>query len=1128
MFTGRLSQDAQPWTRDHMVLDTVIVPGVALVEMALAAGREVDCPVLEELVLEAPLVLEDESARQVQVTVGPAGEDGRREVTVFSRPDSGDDERAEAVCHGRGWLAADVEPSVPSDAFPLQWPPAGAEPVVVDGLYARLADAGYEYGPAFQGLRAAWRVGDEVYAEVALPDDATVGEFGIHPALFDAALHGGLLDDMPRDSVVLPFSWSGVRLDRPGLTRVRVRIAPAGESASRIDIAGEHGERVASIARLDVRPVEPAQLEAASRGGQSSLFHLDWVTVPAGARPPARVAILGGLPGTEDRYADLDGLERALADGLAVPDLVVATVETPADVGDPAEAARVSAGRALELVRRWLASESLADARLTVVTRNAVAVADDETPRVAQAAVWGLVHSAQSEHPGRFALLDIDGDIDGGPDSQDPDSHVNGDVNVGGEVDGKAEGKTAPAWSALLHPDEPQLAAREGRLLAPRLVRAGTTSTAPAPLDPEGTVLITGGTGGLGGLLARHLVERHGVRHLLLVSRRGPAAEGVDALVAEVEALGARARVAACDVTDRDQLAGLLDSLERPLTAVVHAAGVLDDGLVEALTPERLVRVMRPKVDAAWHLHELTAGMELSAFVLFSSMAALIGSPGQANYAAANASLDALAQARRADGLPASSLAWGMWADATGMTGELDAADVARLERMGVAPLSAELGLELFDQALGLNAALLAPVRLDLPALRAQARADMLPALLRGLVRTPARRAEATGGSLVRRLAAVAEADREQVVLELVQTQVAAVLGHASGAAIAPDRGFKELGFDSLAAVELRNRLTRATGLRLPATLVFDHPTPAEVARLILEDVGRSPAGSGHGDGVPARQEDHGTISALLRHAHAAGEMLDALPWLTSASRFRPSFASAAELAGADDYAVQLASGPRMPKLVCVPSFVVGSGPHQFMRLAEHFEGERDVFVCSLPGFRGTDPAPGSWDAAMAVLEGSIRRAVGDAPFVLVGNSIGGALAHSLAARFESAGRAPEGVVMIDTPGPEGGEEVTGRVFAQVMTYVLGQAEQVVPLDDAGWLAMGGYLRLLAERPATRIESPTLLIRATVSLGGGDAPADWPVWRDRSEHVDIAADHFGLIGAAAAETAAVIEGWIEA
>ena len=358
--------------------------------------------------------------------------------------------------------------------------------------------------------------------------------------------------------------------------------------------------------------------------------------------------------------------------------------------------------------------------------------------------------------------------------------------------------------------------------------------TMPAPLDPDGTVLITGGTGGLGALFARHLVTVHGMRRLLLVSRRGLAAAGAAELVAELAGFGADVRVEACDTADRAQVAGLLGSLAHPLTAVIHAAGVLDDGMVETLTAEQLERVLRPKLDAALNLHELTAGMELSAFVLFSSVAALIGSPGQGNYAAANATLDALAARRRSDGLPATSLAWGLWADATGMTGELGEVELARLARMGVGALPSDLGLQLFDQALGLDEALLVPVQLEPAALRAQARAGLLPALLRGLVRTPARRTDSAGGSLAERLAGVPEQDWQQVALDLVRGQVAAVLGHASGDAVDPDRKFKELGFDSLGAVELRNRLTRASGLRLPTTLIFDHPTAAAVAAYLV------------------------------------------------------------------------------------------------------------------------------------------------------------------------------------------------------------------------------------------------------------------------------------------------------
>jgi acyl transferase domain-containing protein/acyl carrier protein len=805
VLTGRLSQDGAPWVRDHAVLGMVILPGTALVELALAAGRHTGAPVLEELVLEAPLVLPDTAAVQVQVTVGEADADGRREVAVYSRPETGAERMA--VCHARGMLAAEGESGSglqQADWQPAAWPPVGAEPVAVDGLYARLAGIGYDYGSAFQGLRAAWRAGDEVFTEVALSDEAGGDGFAIHPALFDAALHGVLLDAEPGGAVRLPFSWSGVRSGHVASSTVRVRIAPAGESALRVDIASEHGESVASVEAFVLRAVDPAQLQGSGRARPSSLFEVEWTQVtpvPRNGHGPVRAAVLGQSGDGRDLAAALDELESAATAGAKAPELVIARIPTPA-AQHGAAAAHEVARNALALVQRWLAGPWALETKLVVVTRGGIAVGE-EPADLAQAPVWGLLRSAQSEHPGRFVLVDVDDDN--------------------------------PHWDAVAGLDEPQLAVRGGSVFVPRLARAGEPGQALRPLDPAGTVLITGGTGGLGAVFAKHLVRTHAVRHLLLVSRRGAGAAGVSELVAELAALGADAAVAACDVTDRDQLASLLDGLQRPLTAVVHAAGVLDDALVESLSEEQLERVMRPKVDAALHLHELTAGMQLSAFVLFSSITSLIGTPGQGNYAAANTFLDALAARRRAEGLPASSLAWGLWAEA-GMAGTLDEVEIARLARIGVQPLSTELGLELFDQSRHLDVALLAPVSLDLTGLSVQARTGMLPPLLRGLVRVPAKRAEQQL-SLTQRLAGVGPAEREQVVLQFVRAQVAAILGHSSAAGIQPDRAFQQLGFDSLSAVELRNRLSQASGVRLPPTLVFDHPTSASVAQLLLSEL---------------------------------------------------------------------------------------------------------------------------------------------------------------------------------------------------------------------------------------------------------------------------------------------------
>ncbi|WP_159052699.1 SDR family NAD(P)-dependent oxidoreductase, partial [Streptomyces bungoensis] len=365
--------------------------------------------------------------------------------------------------------------------------------------------------------------------------------------------------------------------------------------------------------------------------------------------------------------------------------------------------------------------------------------------------------------------------------------------------------------------------------------------TVPAPLDRDGTVLVTGGTGGLGALVAHHLVTEHGVRRLLLASRRGPEAPGAAELVAELLDLGVHAEVVAVDVADRDQLAAALGTIpaEHPLTAVVHTAGIVDDGVVASLTPERVSRVLRPKADAVAHLHELTRDADLSAFIVFSSVMGTFGGAGQANYAAANAFLDAFAACRRTAGLPATALAWGPWTPGAGMTAELTEADLRRMAREGMRPLAPDLGLGLLDVALEQGGALeragVLPMHLDLDGLRRRA-GDEVPALLRALVRVRARRKADVASGAQRRdfrtqLGAAQPGDRDRLVSQLVRHATAAVLGHGSGADIEMGHTFKELGLDSLTSVELRNRVNAATGLRLPATLIFDYPTPAALVR---------------------------------------------------------------------------------------------------------------------------------------------------------------------------------------------------------------------------------------------------------------------------------------------------------
>ncbi|MEU3642884.1 type I polyketide synthase [Lentzea sp. NPDC034063] len=742
LFTGVLSTRTQPWLADHVVLNANLLPGSAFVELALLAAGQAGCDRLDELVQETPLVLPADGRVQLQVALGAPEQSGRRTITVSSRPGQSS-MTAGWVRHAAGFISAggDVSSSEPV------WPPADAEQVDLDGRYARLAEAGFGYGPEFQCLRAVWRRGDELFAEVALPEHrmAEAAAYGLHPALLDGALHAVAFGDPAGVGAGrIPFSWNDVRLHATGASAIRVRYTPARDGV-KMSIVDLTGTPVASVGALVLRPVTSDQLSATV--ARDDLYRVTWVPVPSAETSSTCVVT-----------ADLDALAE-------VPEFVAVLPETGS--GTVPVRAHAAAAHALGLVRAWLADPRFDGARLVFVINE-----------LAQATVRGLVRSAQTEHPGRFVLLETEGEL------------------------------TPDEIAAAAATGEPELAHRDGAVLVPRLVRATVPDTAP-PADPDGTVLITGATGGLGRELARRLVGQ-GYRHLLLVSRRGRD----DGLVSELEGLGASVTLAACDVADRDALKALLAGVSRPLTAVVHMAGVLADGPVEALAAEQFDDVLRAKVDAAWYLHELTSG--LAEFVLFSSVAGTLGTAGQANYAAANTFLDALASHRRAAGLPGTALAWGLWETTEGMGGGLAAQDKIRMSRTGVGALSTSDGLDLFDGCRGAEDAVLVPLRLDEAGVRA---AGAVPSMLRSLVRLRA------GSANVRTSGAMSR----EALTELVRGEIAAVLGLANPAATAPDRAFKEIGFDSLTSVEFRNRLAAATGLRLPVTLLFDHPTPAAV-----------------------------------------------------------------------------------------------------------------------------------------------------------------------------------------------------------------------------------------------------------------------------------------------------------
>ncbi|MCK2241789.1 SDR family NAD(P)-dependent oxidoreductase [Crossiella sp. S99.2] len=796
LLTGRVARASHGWLADHIVGDSVLIPGAALVELAIRAGDEVNCPTLRELAIVRPVVLPDDSPVFLQVLVGAADGNGDRDIRIYSRF-AGSPQWTE---NATGTLGADL-PDAPAPV--AAWPPAGAEALSV-------ADQ--------PGMEAAWTKDGEVYAEVRLAENysKSASRFGLHPALLDAALRASAFaaPQETGEGMLLPFSWNEVQLHAAGASAARVHLRVTGADTLAITLTDSAGAPIASIGSLMMRTVDPAQLQASSGPavGGDALFEVRWrqltaestsTAVVLGDSELAEALLRGGAVGEPSgSFATL-----VEARGGHVPEFVLLPVA--ASVGDLADAARQSVTQTLTAIQDWLADDRFAEARLVVVTAQAIGTGpEDKLNGIADAGVWGLVRTAQSEYPGRFVLADIDG-----------------------------TDESATALLAALGSGEPQLAVRAGAVTVPRLARAEAAE--PSWQWPtEGTVLITGGTGKLGSELARHLVTQHGIRHLILASRTGPDATGAAALTQELTELGAEVRVAACDIADRTAVKELLNSVpsEAPLTGVVHTAGVVGDNLLPNLTADQLAQVLRPKVDAALVLDELTRDHELTAFVTYSSIAGLTGGPGQGPYSAANAFLDALAYRRRAQGLPATSIAWGLWGGDGGMGGALAEAEWARLRRSGMIPIEPAQGPAMLDAVTAVSTALVVAAPLDLRAVDR----DAVPALLRGLVRgtaageavSPAA-ASSRGAELTAKLGGLSEKEQETLLADLVATECAHLLGYDNHADLDRLRGFVDLGMTSLNGVELRNVLGARTGLRLPAALIFDYANILELARYL-------------------------------------------------------------------------------------------------------------------------------------------------------------------------------------------------------------------------------------------------------------------------------------------------------
>ncbi|MFD5655829.1 type I polyketide synthase, partial [Streptomyces sp. NPDC127039] len=808
LLTGRISARTHPWLADHTPDSAPVLPSTVHLELALHAAQLLDGLSVAALEPGAPLTLPAPGGLDLQLTVGPPGQDGRRELALHARPF--DDDTADAEPLGRPWTTYATGVLAPPAALPsaqAAWPPAGASQAGPEDVRERLAELGLAPGPAFDGLRAVWReAGGTVHAEVALPDEAEAAAYGVHPALLAAALQPVLAD--AGEAPMMPGAWRDVALHAVGATTLRVSLTRHGDGYA-LAAYDAQGAPVLTAAAFTLAAV--ADLEAQTVNGVRAdwLTTLDWpeLDLSTGESAPeaGSWAVIGDpVPGVE----------------AASYDTVEAFLDGTADAGAPAHALlpAPSAAAVLPALQSWLADERSAATRLVVLTRHAVTARPDDVPDLAPAPVWGLVRVAQSEHPHRVGLVDLDGDAG-----------------------------SLRALASVVASGEPQVAVRAGVAYVPRLTRLDDDDLGAGRVggEPAGTVLVSGG-GDLATAVAAHAVTELGARRLLLL--------GTDAeLPDQLTELGAEVVVADGTAADQDAVAAALAALpaQERLTDVIHIAAEAPLELLTSLEQGPFTDGLGRAADTAWNLHELTLGQELASFtVLAPEASATLGGTGLSVAAAVGAQLDALAHHRRALGLPAVSVTWGPRAEAS------DDAVRGGLVRFAAGQSAALSGLALRSVRPAVVAA-----RFNRPALATWAESGLLPPPLRSLVRS-VRTAAAAGptgaGTLAASLAGLSEQEQTRKLLDLIRAQAGSVLGLSGSDTVEPARAFKDLGFDSLTAVELRNRLTVATGLKLPATLIFDHPSPralAEFLRSGLLGLGADAApvtpGAGAYDGEP-------------------------------------------------------------------------------------------------------------------------------------------------------------------------------------------------------------------------------------------------------------------------------------
>lgn len=1165
--SGNLSKALQPWLCDHVVGGQIILPAAAFTEIALRAGRECtgtnDSMILDEITFFAPLALnpEDESGMHIQVLLGEPDEFGTRSVDIYSRP-SGVPTQQEWTRHATGTLKLASLSKAAGDEcikkIPIICEDANEDygkRVDISRAYGALADAGITYGPSFRCVRAIWRPNIEVQHNKELrahiePPRLQDQKYALHPTLLDAAIHASLLaaPDTAVGGIRLPFLFRGVRtFDTGSIGSVMARICELGENRFSVTLTDKSsGALVAELSEVVTRPWRGPATTPPTTG---ELYRLEW-TKSAQIETSAETSAESTEPSRETD--ELYHIRSPCGDGA------------PVDSGVFENNVHETVARVLGVIQKWSAKKAYAGGRLIMVTERASL---DPDPDLVAAAVWGFVRSAQAElSGGRIVLVDLDG-------SQESE---------------------AALLPALVSKEE-VFAIRKGTAMIPRLKKVSAASThvpvsldtsAPTSiLDVSGTVLITGGTGGLGALLSRHIARAYGARNLLLVSRSGMKAPGALQIHDELSSAGVVVRVEECDCSDREQLVTLfannISQGRPPITAIIHCAGVVDDAVLSSQSPERVSRVLRPKVDAAWHLHEL-APTTVRSFVLFSSFVGILGNEGQAAYTAGNAFLDALAWLRVSRGLPALSLAWGPWLNETGMAAENRLK--AHNPRLGNAkPLTDQQGLQLFDMAVEKSTPsmpVMAPLLVEGP----------LP-LMSQDAGTASRIKFPSQSGAVKWLARLAKAPPEQrddELLSLVRGEVAAVLGYQDKDLL--NRPLTDLGFDSSTSVLLSNRLRRLTGLYdLPVTLALDYDSLSALVRYLsgrleLARLGEEQLEEAEAEAQDPRTEENiivesleptdgerakdRTVNALyeaspdVKHDNVDHEAFRGLTALYKRLCHLRQYTAAAGLLGCASFALpkfniesnatsyaaapqRLAAGPSDPDspnipLVLLPSFlppIVSEGfrSSAYSALAAELKGERDVF--ELPHPEGL-AVPQDLDTLADVHARTIQdRFAG--PIVLAGYSAGGIVAHAVASRLsEEHGRQMKvqlaGLVLIDTYLNMVGKkdpEWLNSLPAEALTAHDGGLLRMIGDSDMALAKMGGYFRTLHDLKlrSLPVALPTLFLRAQYPTSNmPKSEEEWrPSWPRADVTGNIPGSHLELLKKTCAPaSAAEIRRWI--